>query len=417
MAAYGIGIATLGSLGVALGGACGSSNDASNGDAGHAGDGSALCDGARGDALGDGGTPSEAMTGESGAMKGPIVGLIDMGQTDFDHTDGGSPACNPNEVARFPDSFDGIVINLTWAELQPTSEKSLTTAPLDAALALVKAYNAATSNPLVTKLRISGGFVAPRWAQALGGAPLSVSYTKTNGRSVAGTLGRWWTSDYIAAWRNFQEMLAKKYDSEPLIREVAVTSCAANTDEPFVPLPPSALPALHAAGFTDSAQLACLSGALEDYAAWKTTPIDFTFNAFAQEDSTPLVEDPDATVGIMKGCTNATRCILATHYLDNPLAFKGNSQNLPVYAEMLAQSATSTTDFQTAAPVYLDWCGAIDQAIAHNGLSVELWSVGKTAFPSLSAAEVANLARALRTRTSADAGPCPPIPKALLDGG
>jgi hypothetical protein len=36
---------------------------------------------------------------------------------------------------------------------------------------------------------------------------------------------------YIKEWRSLQMMLAQKYDSNPLIQEVAVTSCASSTDE------------------------------------------------------------------------------------------------------------------------------------------------------------------------------------------
>lgn len=404
--------------------ACSAKGAASSADSGRAYDGAAH----------DGGTPRDARAPvdasdatlrtdaspdaarDAIALKPPILGLIDMGETDFGPlVDGSAPpaACNPSEVTKFASSFAGIVVNLRWSDLQPTSGSALVTAPLDQALGVVETYNATSSSPLVTKLRISGGFAAPEWAKAIGGPPLSVSFTKSTGRIVAGTLGRWWTAEYITAWRAFQGLLASHYDRDPLVREVAVTSCAASTDEPFVPLAdPATLAILHGAGYSDTAQEACLSGALADYAAWKTTRIDFTFNSFLHTDGPPFLEDPDATVTLMKGCTVASQCILATHYLDNPLVFRNNPQNLPIYAEILAQAGSSQADFQTAAPHFLDWCGAINQAVQHHGLSVELWP-NHGGFTSLSVLTVANLAHALATGTSADAGPCPEPP--ILD--
>ncbi len=167
---------------------------------------------------------------------------------------------------------------------------------------------------------------------------------------------------------------------------------------------------LHPAGYSDAQQQACLSGALADYAAWKETWVDFTFNTFTATDSTPVTQDPAFVTSVMEGCTVASHCILATHYLDNPLAFKddgGQMQNLFIYEQIQSQ-ANSLADFQTAAPVYLDWCGALEQAFMMKGLSVELWPVvGKTGFTNFSPAQVANLAATLATGTPPNPSLCP----------
>ena len=47
-------------------------------------------------------------------------------------------------------------------------------------------------------------------------------------------LGRWWTASYQAAWSTFEHAPAVRYDANPLIRGVQVTSWATTTEEPFI---------------------------------------------------------------------------------------------------------------------------------------------------------------------------------------
>ena len=69
--------------------------------------------------------------------------------------------------------------------------------------------------------------------------------------------------NYAAAWRQLQTQLAAKYDTNPLIQEIAVTSCTSFSAEPFFlpdehvgvkdePLPDTTMPALHEAGYNDA---------------------------------------------------------------------------------------------------------------------------------------------------------------------
>ena len=391
--------------------ACGSSSSA--GDSGSQGDASpAASDGPSGSDSPAGNGDSSAPT--DGGMKSPMLGFIDMGLTQFDDRADGGITDVPQEMAPFAASFGGIVINLTWKDLQPTSGAAL--APnnvIDQELTMIRAYNAAhASSPITVKLRISGGFEAPDWAKSIGGAPLALSILKSTGTTESGTVGRWWTADYITAWRAFEAELAATYDSEPLIHEVAVTSCAAATDEPFVPVQQVApLATLQGAGYNDAQQEACLLGALDDYSAWKQTWIDFTFNDFLSTDGKPTA-DPSFTISVMQKCTTANHCILATHYLDNPLAFKndgGADQNVFVYAQIQTQESVSTADFQTASPNQLDWCGAMQNAHTYKGLSVEIWP-DFGGFKSFTPAQVANLLVTFDTGTPTDAALCPPLP-------
>lgn len=82
---------------------------------------------------------------------------------------------------------------------------------------------------------VCAGFAAPARAKRLGGKPISITDTpKGSTQSLTGTLGRWWTAPYEAAWSSFQHVLAARYDNGPLIHSVAVTSCSTVDGEPFI---------------------------------------------------------------------------------------------------------------------------------------------------------------------------------------
>jgi hypothetical protein len=219
--------------------------------------------------------------GPSPTLKPPLLGLLDMGDISFYKSPSPAPAppFTLANVAKYPGSFGGVVINASWALLQPVDAPALTSGNgIDQALAQLRAYNVVHPlAPLYAKLRVWAGNDAPAWAKAIGGAPFTID-DPSKGQLV---FGRWWTAAYIAKWRAFQALLAQEYDSEPLIRVVAITSCASLTDEPFNGEfePPGTTP-LQMAGYTDAAQEACLQGAPADYAPWATTRIDYTFNLF-----------------------------------------------------------------------------------------------------------------------------------------
>ena len=379
------------------------------------------CDGVANDVAPDASTGLSGEFVDTVAMKPPLVGLVDMGYLDFAPRAAGVAATldNPSELAPYASSFVGTVVNLDWAEMEPTQGAAFAAGnPLDVAMQNVIAYNKANPHHRIgIKLRIAGGFVAPDWAKNLGGAPITLSLPRSNGTVMTGTVGRWWSTNYINAWRSFQTRLAAQYDISPLIAEVAVTSCAASTDEPFVPVvDQTAIAALHTAGYTDVQQQACLRGAVDDYSRWRTTWIDYTFNNFLQLDTRPVAQLPSFTQSVMATCTTANHCILATHYLDDPLAPASNpatTNNLFIYDQIIAQeqAGLSTADFQTVSPNQIDWCGAMEQAHAHGGMSVELWP--RKGFTLLSAAQVTNLAATLTSGTRVDASLCPPAPTSV----
>ena len=160
--------------------------------------------------------------------KAALAALVDMGDIGFYGKGSAAPTFDPGEIEPFVGSFGGMVVNVRWDQLQPDGPTTVAADnPIDQALQQVAAFNRKYPDAQIgVKLRVWGGFTAPLWAQMIGGAPIAVDVQ--HGRM--GTVGRWWQPAYIAAWRDLQTMLASAYDGNELVREIAVTSCAAATD-------------------------------------------------------------------------------------------------------------------------------------------------------------------------------------------
>jgi hypothetical protein len=307
-----------------------------------------------------------------GAPKIPLRGLIDMQDISWHNTDNGQPAFDIANVDAFPGLFGGIVINATWSQMQPTINGPIDRTAVDAALGAVRAYNSANASaPLGVKLRIYGGSNAPAWAKSIDG-PIRIFRNPAGCGGVVDscllTVGAFWTPTYISSWRSFLGKVAAIYDAEPLIRAVAVTSCAAQTDEPFVATSgPTGVAHLKTAGYTDDVEQACLSGAVDDYAAWTETPIDFTFNAFEKVDGGV---DAGFTKTVMSACRTKLggRCILDNHALQTPL-----TADLAIYAAIKADGAP--INFQTASPEGMGciWPETITQGLILGARAIEVW--------------------------------------------
>jgi hypothetical protein len=344
--------------------------------------------------------------------KAPLAGLVDMQDISWHNTAGGEPTFTmANVTPAFDGVFGGIVINATWDQLQPSAGGALDFSAIDAALAQISVYNAAhPTTPLGAKLRVYGGANAPAWAKELGGAHVDIQRNPAGCQSGSCplTIGRMWTAEYITAWRSFQTALAAQYDSEPIIRHVTVTSCAQQTDEPFVPTSDATSKAnLVAAGYTDALQQACLTGAVDDYAAWKLTNVDFTINAFVQTGAPADVTTfPES---VMDGCRTklGARCVLGNHALSAPL----RASEQPIYDALSARGGSIS--FQTESPQAMGclWTQTIAQGVALGAGSVEIWPKKQLGgFTSLQESDVAQLASELVTPISVDPNPVP-LPK------
>jgi len=266
------------------------------------------------------------------------------------------------------------VLNATWAEMQHWPAGQLVTTRIDNALNQVKRYNDAhPTKPLGVKLRIYSGNQAPPWAKAISGGPLTIQRNGLGCQSASCpiTIGKVWDTQYIAAWRAFQRKVAARYDANPLIRAVAITSCTMETDEPFVmptnqppqqPIPP---------GYTDAAGRACLRGAVNDYAAWRLTPIDYTINPFLQI-QTHKGPDVNFSISVMNECRAklGSRCELGNHGFGADITGK-----LLTVIEAIADRG-GPIHYQTVGPkqpAFVSWTATVSAARQYNATALELW--------------------------------------------
>ncbi len=306
---------------------------------------------------------AEAMA-QSRALKPPIRGLVSMGDTSFVMRQT-MPDNSLASIMAKPGVFSAVVVNVTWAELQPNAT-TLDTSALDFALATIQRYNDThPAAPLGVKLRVWAASSAPGWAKSLGGAPIEIGHQQ--GKI---SIGRFWSKPYRLAWQALQHALAEKYDGNPLVREVANTSCTSQTDEPLnLPGPPGDIGKLLAAGYTDEAFDACIGESSADYVRWGTTRVEFAFNPYRRiQSGHAVVMDP--VVGmIMRGWRRALgeRAVISCHGLQSP----ETAHLMPVIGAMKAIGGH--LEFQTRAPKLIKWDATVRFGVALNADAIELW--------------------------------------------
>jgi hypothetical protein len=322
------------------------------------------------------------------AIKPAITGLISTAGFSQPNVVGSTaPSCSATNscgLYAFPGIFGGYVVKANWKDLQPTGSSDFDTTVIDDGLQAVMNYNNAIaaanlSSPnnrqLSVRLRVwSGCRSTPGWATTLDGDPIIIQ-AKYAGNVVSCTTGRFWdrTSGYAAAWRDLQTKLAAKYDSNPLIREVAISACSSFSDEPFY-LPWQDLAddttstVLPQAGYTDSDYQQCLENAVADYAPWQTSRFEFTFNPFS---GLTKFADVAFSERVMRGCRQAVgqRCILSNHDLaaHPPEA----SAILPLYAAMRKLGPNITFQAYVVAPN--DFEGTVRKGVSLGAGSIEVW--------------------------------------------
>ena len=305
------------------------------------------------------------LAAQDGHVKPPIRGLVSMGAFKFVGS-GGDPVNTLEPLNAKPGIFGGLVVIASWEQLEPTEGSEIDPDNvIGRALQDVRAYNEKNAQkPLAVRLRIWGGFKAPAWAMTIGGAPIQTVHNNKNRR-----VGRFWLPEYRKAWASMQARLAAKYDSRPLIREVAMTSCMSFTAEPFFsPSEDSVMKPLRAAGFTDEAYKACLRHGIEDYAGWKTSRIVLSVNPLR----TGLGQGPgdaEFTMGVMRDCRAkiGERCVFDNHNLDTDLP----KPLIPIYA--LMKKLGPEIVFQTGATNPKDFEGTITFGLEQGATAIELW--------------------------------------------
>jgi hypothetical protein len=180
------------------------------------------------------------------------------------------------------------VVKVNWAVLQPTQGGPIAANnAIDVAIARVNKPDYAKLG-MALKIRVVAGVGAPAWAKSLGGDPLPYYGSPAYGGG-SGTIGRFWTPEFGAAYTDLETKLAAKYDSVPAIREVTVPRCTTMYDEPFVRDlgDPRNVATLLAAGYTVAADKQCILDSIATQDVWKHTTTDVDFSPF------PLITNPN----------------------------------------------------------------------------------------------------------------------------
>ena len=134
------------------------------------------------------------MSPSSSGDKPAQTGLVDMGYIGFydapglpttnppTNYEGPDPTFNLSDLANFTGSFSEVVLNLTWAQLQPTQSGPIDYAIIQDAIKTVTAYNIANGTDLGIKLRVWGGSRHPTGPRISTASPsLSAGRTRRSG--------------------------------------------------------------------------------------------------------------------------------------------------------------------------------------------------------------------------------------------
>jgi hypothetical protein len=298
-------------------------------------------------------------------LKEPIRGLLDRTK----------PATGAYEPV-----VDGFVIRVTWSELQPDPEpgtdhgSALDTASIDRALSAVHA----AGNPV--RLRVSGGIHAPQWAKRLGGAEPVTWYADG---TVIGTVGRFWTSQYGAAYQNLQHRLAERYDDDPRVGDVVISRCTTEFAEPYVRQTGQLSllrPGLQAAGYTGAADDQCHREEIDAHRVWQRTRSYLAFNPYQRihEDTWTHSVDTAFTMRMIDHCRQVLgpRCVLGNNSLgpDRPQTYQD------MYEYIAAKGGPISLQTATAAKVCggqhpcpaAAWNMTLDLAVRYGAGAVEL---------------------------------------------
>ncbi len=348
-----------------------------------------------------------------GQNKPVLIGLVTMGDESWVKDPGLLPQNLLQEANAHPGVYVAAVIQAAWSQIEP-QENVFDDSVISNTLNEIKTYNAEyPSTPLVGKLRVFAGVHSPSWVlQQVG----SFTYTNisTNVVVLAGvtnitfstniyTVPDFWTTNYSLLWEGMQNHLAGVYDTNDLMGEVAMTVGSSITAEPFV-IPGSAVPEMEAAGFSAGQMAYCLSNAVNVYAAWKQTPLDYTFNTTL---NSSIAEDPPFSVQVMAAFRQAlgTRSVVANHDLDYPAPTKEavdyqEFQALNSAALAVNPPVLSPLEFQTTGPTDA-WDRVIPFAVdVYHPTEIEIWNT--TAVPKglapITLGELSQWALLLKTR-------------------
>lgn len=311
-------------------------------------------------------TASAATTGTDTGLKAPISGLLDRQR---------APTAAYSSIVR------AFVVDVAWADLQPTPGGPITRPnDIDRAVALAQA------NGYTLKLRVRAGIDAPAWAKSLDGAPVPMRYSAaTRGRAgqLAGTIGRFWTPAFGAAYDDLQVKLAALYDDVPAIRQTDITRCSTIFAETYLrdTMNRANATALLSAGFTRAADDVCHTEQMASHLVWKRTLSDLSFNPYtAISPDGSVKQDMPYTLAQMSACRQVLgdRCVLENHSIASKRI--DNANYAAIYAQM--QRLGGPFDFQTAtnakigdAPAVLSWAAGLGATSVELPSGYQSWPV------------------------------------------
>jgi hypothetical protein len=302
-------------------------------------------------------TTTSSTTTSSTAVKAPVSGLMDR------H--------HPPKAA-YAGVVRGHVVNTTWAAVQPVKGGPIVHPnPIDQAIAVAK------KNGYALKLRVRAGIDAPAWAKKLGGAPMTFYYTGATANktgTVAGTVGRFWTPQFGAAYDELQRKLAAEYDGVPEIRQTDITRCTTIFAEPYLrdAMDKRNVRALLGAGFTTAKDQVCHAQQVVAHDVWQRTISDLAFNPYNSiRPDAKVRTDLAYTLSQMGYCRSVLgpRCSLSNHSLASKRLTSG------AYGEMYAhmRKLGGPIDLQTATAAKIgDYQEVLAFASGMGASSVEL---------------------------------------------
>ena len=265
------------------------------------------------------------------------------------------------------------VVKVNWADLQPVAGGPIiANNVIDQAIARVRQPDFLAAG-VVLKLRVFAGIGAPNWAKALGGAPIPFVNNQSGGSISGGTIGRFWTAPFEAAYADLQSKLAANYDTVPEVRELTMDGCSTIFDEPFVRQfgAPANVAGLKGAGYTAAADRDCILSMVKAHDVWKHTTSDIDLNPFPNIDSPAKNRDLAFTESVMQTCRTelGSRCGLQNNALSTSKLANNTFKKL--YEAM--STLGSPLIFQTAASSRLgDPQQVLQNAITLHANSVEL---------------------------------------------
>lgn len=214
---------------------------------------------------------------------------------------------------------NSYVVNLNWADFQPTGSSQLDTTKLDTEIAAAKA------NGWHIKLRIDTGGGAPNWVKNLpvsAGNAGPVHLCDTNGTNPAcADVPHFWEQNVEDAYDALQTKLAAKYDAMTgvgaILQDVVIDNCTTVYQEPLLrqAANPDNIPVYQAAGYNEAGSWACLQRAINAHKAWVNTRSSMAFNPYQEWTGSGFKTNEDKTEQLIHYCrdTLGDHCVLGNN--------------------------------------------------------------------------------------------------------